>query len=103
MSGSQNFANMSSLTDEIVDIIRDRILKGEYRIGEKIRAFYFRQRGKQGNQYHAASGTEQTVDHTGCNAGYYSTAFTRSFQKNRLLWKFSPQEAVFMREIRIPS
>lgn len=37
MSGSQNFANMSSLTDEIVDIIRDRILKGEYRIGEKIK------------------------------------------------------------------
>lgn len=37
MSGSQNFANVSSLTDEIVDIIRDRILKGEYRIGEKIK------------------------------------------------------------------
>ena len=37
MSGSQYFANVSSLTDEIVDIIRDRILKGEYRIGEKIK------------------------------------------------------------------
>lgn len=37
MSGSQNFANVSSLTDELVDIIRDRILKGEYRIGEKIK------------------------------------------------------------------
>lgn len=37
MSGSQNFANVSSLTDEIVDIIRDRILKGEYKIGEKIK------------------------------------------------------------------
>ncbi len=37
MSGSQNFTNVSSLTDEIVDIIRDRILKGEYKIGEKIK------------------------------------------------------------------
>lgn len=37
MSDSQNFVNAVSLTDEIVDIIRDRILKGEYRIGEKIK------------------------------------------------------------------
>ena len=37
MSGSQNFTNVSSLTDEVVDIIRDRILKGEYKIGEKIK------------------------------------------------------------------
>ena len=33
MSGSSNFSNSFSLTDEIVDIIRERILKGEYRIG----------------------------------------------------------------------
>lgn len=37
MSGSQNFAKTVSLTDEIVDIIRDRIIKGEYKIGEKIK------------------------------------------------------------------
>ncbi|MFR7989784.1 MAG: GntR family transcriptional regulator [Anaerovoracaceae bacterium] len=37
MSGSSNFSNSFSLTDEIVDIIRERILKGEYRIGEKIK------------------------------------------------------------------
>ncbi|MBR3785782.1 MAG: GntR family transcriptional regulator [Firmicutes bacterium] len=37
MSGSQNFVNTVSLTDELVDIIRDRILKGEYKIGEKIK------------------------------------------------------------------
>lgn len=37
MSGSQNLSNISSLTDEVVDIIRDRILKGEYKIGEKIK------------------------------------------------------------------
>lgn len=30
------FSNSSSLTDEIVDILRERILKGEYVIGEKI-------------------------------------------------------------------
>lgn len=36
MSGS-NFSNSFSLTDEIADIIRERILKGEYRIGEKIK------------------------------------------------------------------
>lgn len=30
------FLNTSSLTDEIVDILRERILKGEYIIGEKI-------------------------------------------------------------------
>lgn len=37
MTGSNNFSNSFSLTDEIVDIIRERILKGEYRIGEKIK------------------------------------------------------------------
>ncbi len=37
MSGSSNFSHAFSLTDEIADIIRDRILKGEYRIGEKIK------------------------------------------------------------------
>ena len=37
MTGSQNFINASSLTDELVDILRDRILKGEYKIGEKIK------------------------------------------------------------------
>ena len=36
MSGS-NFSNSFSLPDEIADIIRERILKGEYRIGEKIK------------------------------------------------------------------
>ncbi|WP_312352990.1 GntR family transcriptional regulator, partial [Aminipila sp.] len=30
------FSNASSLTNEIVDILRERILKGEYIIGEKI-------------------------------------------------------------------
>lgn len=37
MAGSNNFSNAFSLTDEIADIIRDRILKGEYKIGEKIK------------------------------------------------------------------
>lgn len=37
MTDSNNFSNTFSLTDEIVDIIRERILKGEYRIGEKIK------------------------------------------------------------------
>lgn len=37
MTGSNNFSNSFSLTDEIVDIIRERILKGEYKIGEKIK------------------------------------------------------------------
>lgn len=37
MTGSNNFSNAFSLTDEIADIIRDRILKGEYKIGEKIK------------------------------------------------------------------
>jgi len=31
------FSNAFSLTDEIADIIRERILKGEYKIGEKIK------------------------------------------------------------------
>lgn len=37
MTGSNNFSGSFSLTDEIADVIRDRILKGEYRIGEKIK------------------------------------------------------------------
>lgn len=37
MAGSNQFSNSFSLTDEIADIIRDRILKGEYSIGEKIK------------------------------------------------------------------
>lgn len=37
MPESHNFTSSFSLTDEIVDIIRDRILKGEYKIGEKIK------------------------------------------------------------------
>lgn len=37
MNGNHNFSNGFSLTDEIADIIRERILKGEYRIGEKIK------------------------------------------------------------------
>lgn len=32
-----NFSNTFSLTDEIADIVRERILKGEYKIGEKIK------------------------------------------------------------------
>ena len=34
---SNNFSTSFSLTDEIADVIRDRILKGEYQIGEKIK------------------------------------------------------------------
>lgn len=37
MPDSHNFTSSFSLTDEIVDIVRDRILKGEYKIGEKIK------------------------------------------------------------------
>ena len=37
MTDSNQFSNTFSLTDEIADIIRDRILKGEYKIGEKIK------------------------------------------------------------------
>ncbi len=37
MTEHKKFSNSFSLTDEIADIIRDRILKGEYEIGEKIR------------------------------------------------------------------
>lgn len=37
MSGSNNYSTSFSLTDEIADIIRQRILKGEYKIGEKIK------------------------------------------------------------------
>ncbi|MBR5315667.1 MAG: GntR family transcriptional regulator [Firmicutes bacterium] len=37
MPDSHNFTSSFSLTDEIVDIIRERILKGEYKIGEKIK------------------------------------------------------------------
>ena len=31
----KEFSNSFSLTDEIADIVRERILKGEYEIGEK--------------------------------------------------------------------
>lgn len=34
---SGRFSNAFSLTDEIAEIIRERILKGEYKIGEKIK------------------------------------------------------------------
>lgn len=37
MTGGNNFPNSFSLTDEIADLIRERILKGEYHIGEKIK------------------------------------------------------------------
>ena len=34
---SKEFSNSFSLTDEIADVVRERILKGEYEIGEKIK------------------------------------------------------------------
>ena len=34
---SKKFSNSFSLTDEIADVVRERILKGEYEIGEKIK------------------------------------------------------------------
>ena len=34
---SKDFSNSFSLTDEIADVVRERILKGEYEIGEKIK------------------------------------------------------------------
>jgi DNA-binding GntR family transcriptional regulator len=37
MTDGSNYSNSFSLTDEIADIIRDRVLKGEYKIGEKIK------------------------------------------------------------------
>lgn len=37
MTEKREFSSSFSLTDEIADIIRDRILKGEYEIGEKIK------------------------------------------------------------------
>lgn len=37
MTERKEFSNSFSLTDEIADIVRDRILKGEYQIGEKIK------------------------------------------------------------------
>jgi DNA-binding GntR family transcriptional regulator len=37
MTGGKNRINSFSLTDEIADIVRERILRGEYRIGEKIK------------------------------------------------------------------
>lgn len=37
MADINGFSSSFSLTDEIADIIRDRILKGEYKIGEKIK------------------------------------------------------------------
>ena len=36
-TNSKNFTNSFSLTDEIADVVRERILKGEYEIGEKIK------------------------------------------------------------------
>lgn len=33
----KTFSNSSSLTEEIADIVRERVLKGEYEIGEKIK------------------------------------------------------------------
>lgn len=37
MTTKKEFSTSFSLTDEIADIVRDRILKGEYEIGEKIK------------------------------------------------------------------
>jgi len=37
MTERKEFSSSFSLTDEIADIVRDRILKGEYEIGEKIK------------------------------------------------------------------
>jgi len=37
MTGGNNYSNAFSLTDEIAKVIRERILKGEYKIGEKIK------------------------------------------------------------------
>ena len=37
MQEDQKFNSSSSLTEEITDILRDRILKGDYRIGEKLK------------------------------------------------------------------
>ena len=37
MTANKDFSNSFSLTDEIADVVRERILKGEYEIGEKIK------------------------------------------------------------------
>ena len=37
MAGKDVFSSSFSLTDEIHNIVRDRILKGEYKIGQKIK------------------------------------------------------------------
>lgn len=37
MTTNKDFSNSFSLTDEIADVVRERILKGEYEIGEKIK------------------------------------------------------------------
>ena len=37
MTATKHFSNSFSLTDEIADVVRERILKGEYQIGEKIK------------------------------------------------------------------
>ena len=37
MAANKDFSNTFSLTDEIADVVRERILKGEYEIGEKIK------------------------------------------------------------------
>ena len=37
MTTKKEFSNFFSLTDEIANIVRERILQGEYQIGEKIK------------------------------------------------------------------
>ena len=37
MTDNREFSPSSSLTEEIADVVRERILKGEYEIGEKIK------------------------------------------------------------------
>ena len=37
MTGAKKYSTSFSLTDEIADIVRERILRGEYEIGEKIK------------------------------------------------------------------
>lgn len=37
MAGKEAFSGSCSLTDEILNIVRDRILRGEYKIGQKIK------------------------------------------------------------------
>ena len=37
MTDNREFSPSSSLTEEIADVVRERILRGEYEIGEKIK------------------------------------------------------------------